>query len=210
MGAMPTLALTYFDAPGRAEPIRVALRLVGLPFEDHRLKFPEFAEQKAKGAFPLGAVPVLTVDGFAIPQTSAMLRYVARLGSAGLYPADPYAALLVDSVLDTFNDTLSHALRPSLFERDMTKKLEMRKELATGVLATVFGFVEKVIARSGGPFVAGAQLSIADLVVAHQILQIRDGHLDGIGPEHLEAYPRTRGLADAYLAEPRIAALRGK
>lgn len=207
---MPTLALTYFDAPGRAEPIRVALRLVGVPFEDHRVAFPAFAEQKAKGAFPLGSVPVLTVDGFAIPQSSAILRYVARLGSAGLYPADPYAALLVDSVLDTFNDTLSHALRPSLYERDMAKKLEMRKELATGALATVFGFVEKVIARSGGPFVAGAQLSIADLVVAHQILQIRDGHLDGIGPEHLEAYPRARGLADAYLAEPRIAALRGK
>jgi glutathione S-transferase len=210
MRAMPTLALTYFDAPGRAEPIRVALQLANLPFEDHRLQFPTFAEQKAKGAFPLGAVPVLTVDGFAIPQTAAMLRDAARLGNTGLYPADPFAALLVDSVLDTFNDTLSHALRPSLFERDMAKKLEMRKELTTGAMATVLGFVEKVLERSGGPFVAGAHMSIADIVVAHQILQIRDGHLDGIGPEHLEAYPRTRKLTDAYLAEPRIAALRGK
>lgn len=204
---MPTLALTYFDAPGRAEPVRIALRLAGLPFEDRRLKFPEFAEQKAKGAFPLATVPVLTVDGFAIPQTAAMLRYIARLADTRLYPTDPYSALLVDSVLDTFNDTLSHALRPSLFERDMAKKLEMRKELATGAMATVLGFVEKVIERSGGPFVTGTQMSIADLVVAHQILQIRDGHLDGIGMEHLEAYPRVRALAEAYLAEPRIVAL---
>lgn len=206
---MPTLALTYFDSPGRAEPVRVALRLAGLPFEDRRLKFPEFVEQKAKGAFPLGAVPMLTVDGFDIPQTAAMLRYVARLGCPDLYPTDPQAALLVDSVLDTLNDTLSHALIPSLFERDMAKKLEMRKELAKGPLATVLGFVEKVIARSGGPFVAGAKMSIADLVLAQQILQIREGRLDGIGMEHLAAYPETRGVADAYLAEPRIAALRG-
>lgn len=204
---MPTLALTYFDSPGRAEPVRVALRLAGLPFEDRRLKFPAFAEAKAKGAFPLGAVPVLTVDGFDIPQTAAMLRYVARLGCPDLYPTDAEHGLLVDSVLDTLNDTLSHALMPSLFERDMEKKLAMRKELAAGPLAKVLGFVEKVLTRSGGPFVAGAKMSIADLVLAQQILQIRAGGLDGIGPEHLEAYPRTRGVADAYLAEPRIVAL---
>lgn len=205
---MPNLKLTYFDGPGRAEPVRVALRLAGLAFEDHRLKFPEFVEHKTKGAFPLGAVPVLTVDGFAIPQTAAMLRYIARSGCPDLYPTDPFSALLVDSVLDTLNDTLSHALRPSFFERDMAKKLEMRKEIVAGPFASVLGFVEAVIGRSGGPFVAGAQMSIADLVLAHQVLQIRDGVLDGIGMEHLEKYPRTRGVADAYLAEPRIAALK--
>ena len=62
---MPNLTLTYFDGPGRAEPVRVALRLGGVPFVDHRLAFPQFAEAKAAGAFPLGSVPVLEVDGAA-------------------------------------------------------------------------------------------------------------------------------------------------
>lgn len=207
---MPTLQLTYFDAPGRAEPVRVALHLAGLPFEDSRLKFPAFMELKAQGAFPLGSVPVLTVDGVPMAQTAAMLRFVARLGGTTLYPADPRAAFVVDSVLDSFNDTLSNALMPSLFERDMTKKLEMRAAFAAGPMVRVFGYAEAMIERSGGPFVAGQTMSIADLVIAQQIVQIRDGGLDGITAAALEPYPRLSALADAYLADPRIDAYRQK
>lgn len=204
---MPNLELTYFDAPGRAEPIRIALRLAGLPFKDTRLTFPEFAEKKATGAFPLGSLPVLTIDGVTFPQTAAILRWVARTAAPWLYPTDAGAALAVDSVLDSFNDTLSHALTPSLFERDMTKKLAMRAEVAKGPMARVFGFTEKTLARTGGPFVAGKELSIADLVVVQAVLQIRSGHLDGITGEYLAEFPRLGALADAYAAHPRVKAL---
>lgn len=204
---MPTFTLTYFDGPGRAEPIRVALRISGLSFEDRRLKFPEFAEARARGDFPLGSVPVLDIDGVRLTQTPAILRYIARVGDQGLYPADPWKALLVDSALDTMNDTLSHALLPSLFERDMEKKLAMRVELAAGPMARVLRYVDGLIAQSGGPFVAGEQMSIADLVIAQQVLQVRRGGLDGISASYLESYPHVNALADAYLAEPRIAGL---
>ncbi len=201
---MPQLKLTYFDAPGRAEPIRILLRMAGLPFEDERLQFPDFAAKKQQGAFPLGSVPVLEVDGVAITQTSSMLRYVARLGKLDLYPADPYLALVVDSALDTVNDTLSHALTPSLFERDMDKKLAMRAELVRGPMRLAYRYLETLIATSGGPFVAGPQISIADLVIAAQILQIESGKLDGVTPEHLAEYPALLALKDAYLADPRV------
>lgn len=204
---MPNLKLTYFDSPGRAEPIRIALRIAGIPFEDIRHKFPAFAEARARGEFPLGSVPMLEVDGVKIVQTAAILRYVARIGDRSLYPDDAWQALLVDSALDTFNDTLSHALLPSLFERDHDKKLAMRAELAAGPLARVYGYVEGLVAASGGPFVAGAAMSIADLVVAAGVLQIQSGHLDGLNASHLEAFPRVRALAEAYRRDPRIAAL---
>lgn len=203
---MPTLELTYFDSPGRAEPIRIALHIAGLAFTDRRLKFPEFAELRASGAFPLGSVPVLRVDGVQVIQTGAILRYVARSAAPSLYPSEPRAALDVDSVLDSFNDTLSHALLPSLFERDAAKKLEMRKAFAEGPMARVFAYAEGVIERSGGPYVAGREMSIADLVVAHQINQIRAGHLDGLTAGTLAPYARLSALCDAYLADPRVVA----
>jgi glutathione S-transferase len=204
---VPNLKLTYFDSPGRAEPVRVALKLGGVPFEDVRLQFPQFAEAKARGDFPLGALPVLDVDGVRIAETASILRYVARLGDAPLYPSDPWKALLVDSALDALNDTFSHALLPSLFERDPAKKLAMRAELAAGKMKLVFDYVEGLIATSGGPFVAGAELSIADLVVALQVLQIRSGRLDGLTEGMLADWPRLGALTDAYLAHPGVAAL---
>lgn len=203
---MPNLRLTYFDAAGRAEPIRVALHMAGQAYEDRRLKFPEFAALKEQGAFPLGSLPILEVDDVTIPQTASILRYVARLGDTGLYPADPLRALLVDSALDTLNDTLSHALTPSLFERDLEKKLAMRAALAQGPLRLVLGYIERLLERFGGPFVGGAAPSIADLVIAQQVLQIRSGHLDGLTSETLAPYPRIGALTDAYLADPRVTA----
>ena len=203
---MPKLKLTYFDAPGRAESVRIALALADLPFEDRRLKFPEFAALKAEGVFPLGSVPVLEVDGLTLTQTGAMLRYVARLGAPDLYPADALKALIVDSALDTFNDTLSNALLPSMYERDVDRKLALRAEFAAGPLVKACAYVEGLIARSGGPFLLGATLSIADIVVALQIRQVQSGNLDGLGPEALEPYPRLVALAEACFAEPRVAA----
>jgi hypothetical protein len=44
-------------------------------------------------------------------------------------------------------------------------------------------------------------------VIAQSLLQIRTGGLDGITPDMLQPWPHLLALADAYLAEPRIAAL---
>lgn len=203
---MPTLKLTYFDSPGRAEPLRVAMHMGNLAFEDKRLNFQSFAVAKARGEYPLGSVPVLEIDGVPFVQTAALLRYVARIGDASLYPTDPAAALAVDSALDSLNDTLSNAMLPSLFERDPVRKLAMRAELAAGPLARVFSYVESLIERSGGPYIAGATMSIADIAAAQQILSIRSGRLDGLTETLLEAYPRLSALTDAYSADPRVVA----
>lgn len=203
---MPKLKLTYFDTRGRAEPIRLALRIGGVAFEDHRLPFPEFMRLRQEGALPLNQVPLLDVDGEVLTQTAAMLRFAARLGGGELLPSDPVAAMRVDSALDSLNDTFSHALMPSMFERDPDRKLEMRKTFADGAMTRVFRYLEGLLERSGGPFIAGAALSIADLVIALQVEQIRRGGLDGITLDHLAPYPRLQALADATLADPRVVA----
>lgn len=203
---MPNLELTYFNAPGRAEPVRVALFLAGLPFIDNRVDFAGFAALKAQGTLPLGSVPVMDIDGLRLAQTGAMLRYVARAGATDLYPSDPFQAFLVDTCIDTFNDTLANALLPSMFERDMAKKLELRVAFVAGPLTLACRYTEGLIARSGGPFLLGSAVSLADLVIASQLLAIQSGVLDGVTYEALAPYPYLRGLAEAYLAHPRIQA----
>lgn len=207
---MSRLELTYFDSPGRAEPVRVALFLGGIDFTDHRVDFPTFATLRGQGRLPLGSLPILEVDGLVMTQTAAMLRYVARLAGGDLYPADPMQAFIVDSAIDTFNDTLSHALMPSLFERDMDKKLAMRKTFVEGPMTKAFTYAEGLAARSAGPFLVGPQPTIADLVIANQLLQIRSGRLDGVAPESLAAYPRLSQLTTAYDEHPRIQAYRAR
>lgn len=207
---MSNYKLTYFHGAGRAEPIRIAFFLADVPFEDHRVGFPEFMSLKTSGRLPLGALPILEVDGHVFTQTTAMLRHVARLGDTGLYPSDPYMALVVDSALETLNDTLSHARIPSLREQDIEKKLAMRAELVNGPMKLVFSYLEGLVAAFGGPFLTGGNLSIGDLVLAQQILEIRNGELEGVTEEHLKPYPNLNALADAYLADPRIKAYSAK
>ena len=93
---MPQLKLTYFDFHGgRAEPVRLALHIGGIEFEDHRFAFPEFAA--VRKSTPFGQVPTLQVDGVQVTQCDSILRYAGKL--AGLYPADAFQALLCDEVM---------------------------------------------------------------------------------------------------------------
>lgn len=205
---MPTLKLTYFNAPGRAEPVRLVLRMANVAFEDHRVDFAGFTALREEGALPLGSVPLLEVDGLVLTQTAAMLRYVARQFAPDLYPSDPLQACIVDSAIDTINDTLAHALTPSMWERDHDKKLALRKAFAEGPMAKAFTYVEGLIARSGGPHLLGETLTIADLLIGNQLVQIASDRLDGLSRDSLAPYPKLIALYEAFLAHPRVVAAR--
>lgn len=57
----PTLKVIYSDFKGRAEPIRLALHLGKIPFEDQRISHQEW--QDLKPQTPFGQMPVLEIDG---------------------------------------------------------------------------------------------------------------------------------------------------
>lgn len=54
---MPKLKLTYFNMPGRAEPVRLALKINGVDFEDNRISGPEFGALRQSDALPQRANP---------------------------------------------------------------------------------------------------------------------------------------------------------
>ena len=111
---MPQLKLNYFDFHGgRAEPVRLALHIGGIAFEDHRFTFPEFAEFRK--TTPFGQVPTLEVDGLHLTQCDAMLRYAGKL--ANLYPTDPLQALLCDEVAYVVEEARSNGSQVPVTEQ---------------------------------------------------------------------------------------------
>lgn len=58
----PSLKLVYFDMKGRAEAIRLALHIGGIPFEDTRITYAEFTPEM-KETLPFGQLPILEIDG---------------------------------------------------------------------------------------------------------------------------------------------------
>jgi hypothetical protein len=71
-----SVTLTYFDISGLGEPIRLALSVAQMPFEDKRLERDEFLALKPKLRF--GQVPCLQVGSEELFQSSAILRYIGQ------------------------------------------------------------------------------------------------------------------------------------
>ena len=116
--------LTYFDSPWIAEPIRLALRLGGVPFTDERLPsddvgYAEVARRRAAGELGFsGVVPVLQLtakDGSrktTYSQSAAILRFVGRecyFGASHDSPALPLYPI-DDSLLQFRCDEVEEAL----------------------------------------------------------------------------------------------------
>jgi len=194
--------LTYFPIPGRAGPIRLAAYVGGVDIEDERIPHPVFGERKAAGAFPLGSVPVIEVNGQVYCQSAAILRYIGKLG--GLYPSDPLEALAVDQVIDTLAE-VGDLLTPSMREEDQEKKLAARKELVENPLKLpkFFGAVNKWAANG---HIVGGKLTIADLNIFGIILFFTSGRLDGIDTTWLPTtFPNIAKTAELVKAHPKVA-----
>ena len=77
---MTDYKLTYFDAGGRAEPVRIAFHAAGIDFEDVRVGFPDFMAMRDNLRFT--CLPTLEIGGLVVTQSNAMARYVGKM--AGL------------------------------------------------------------------------------------------------------------------------------
>jgi glutathione S-transferase len=117
---------------------------------------------------PNGRVPTIEDDGVVLWESNSILRYLAMKHGSALYPADPAARASADRWMDWQLSTLSPAER-NLFwglvrtppdKRDMAAVMAAAK--AAGACWTM---LDAHIARHGGPFVDGAQMTIADIVL---------------------------------------------
>jgi len=178
---MTRFKLTYFDfAGGRGQPIRLALHIGGVDFDDVRLTGAQFKELRQ--SFRFRALPVLEIDGRQITQSNAILRYVGKL--VGLYPTDDLQALYCDEALDAVED-LSQAIGTTFgLQGDAMK--QARKELVEGRLATLIRGLDGILARGGGEFIADGRMTVADLKVFVETRYLSRGVLDHVPADIVE------------------------
>ena len=200
----PKLTLYYFDIQGPAEKIRLALSIGKVPFEDRRIKFDEW--QQLKATMPFGKVPVLTIDGedTRVTQSDALLRYAGRLANANgveLYPQGGMAQLRTDEMV-SFVDEMANSWAPRLYvgmspknfgypEDDSWKGSEEHKK-ATELARTrwinddfpvYLGHIKKQLAKNGGKFLCGDQVTIADCYLVPMLNRLASGGIDYVEKE---------------------------
>ena len=178
---MSQLNLTYFDFHGgRGEPVRLALAIGGIAFDDHRFTFAEFPEVRKTA--PFGQVPTLEVDGAVITQCDSILRYAGKL--AGLYPTDPLQALLCDEVMYVVEESTVR-LGPT-FRMTGEEQKAARLALVKGSMPVYLQWLEKQLLARGGEYFADKRLTVADLKVFVDVRGLNSGRLDHVPTDLVE------------------------
>ena len=173
--AAPVLKLTYFGLPARAFPVRFALRAAGLAFEDVRISFADL--KGLKPSLPLGQLPVLEVDGVAMTQSIAMAKWAAK--KAGLNGADDLEAFKIDELI---------AIIDEVWNKIPANEEAARLKWATEVVVPYFSLVERRITTSGGPFLLGSKLSVADLFLFALVDRLAVNFFDHMPKDFIKEY----------------------
>ncbi len=198
---MPKLKLTYFDFHGgRAEPVRLALHIGGLAFEDRRFSYAEFAE--IRKSTPFGQVPTLLVDDVQVTQCDSILRYAGKL--AGLYPTDAYQALLCDEVMYVVEEA-GVKMGPS-FRMTGDAQKEARLALVNGSMPVYLAWLQSQLQAHGGQYFADNRLTVADLKVFVDVQTLNSGRLDHVPADLVEKVaPALNAHMQRMAQEPAIA-----
>ncbi|XP_069142307.1 uncharacterized protein [Argopecten irradians] len=180
--------LTYFESPGRAETIRLALSAVGADFKDVRVKPEEWP--KMKESTPQGHLPTLDVEypngkKKTFHQSNALYRFVAR--EHGLYGDDNIDMTMVDVVMGTVDDIFSEIIKWFL-EQDETKKAEIKAELGKTVIPKFVKYFADI--KGDKEWMVGSKLTIADIATFNLFDQLPVT----FGDEIIESYRNNESL----------------
>ncbi|CAF1105124.1 unnamed protein product [Rotaria sordida] len=175
---MSTYRLYYFDGRGRGEVPRLILTAAGQKFEDIRYSEGEWPSHKSE--MPLGQMPVLEIDGFKLPQSMTVARFLAR--QFHLAGKDNLEQAKAEAVADTATDLLNKFGPIIWYEEEPQKKASIEKFFANELPKHLRNLETLAKAYSnGGSFFVGNQLTFADLHVydvLENVLEIDNNILD--------------------------------
>ncbi|XP_048767140.1 glutathione S-transferase-like isoform X2 [Ostrea edulis] len=163
---MPKYKLTYFDLRGRAEPIRLLFAVAGVPFEDERIEREQWSAIKHK--VPGNALPILSVDGFLVTQSTAIIRHLARI--FGLDGETLSLKVKVDEIVEyllEMKNKMAEMPMMSDDSRTQEKAMEIMKSFKE-LMMKACTFIEAQIQKNmkqGNGFAVGNRLTVADIMI---------------------------------------------
>ena len=158
-----TARLHYFLGRGRAETTRWMLAFNQIDFVNIPIKTPkELSSLRASGKLPFDQMPLLEIDGNFLSQSSAMVRYLARLGN--LYGSDDNEALLCDMFAGAIAD---------FAETSMQAAFQPSQEIAINMLKDRFNKFgpkfESKIKENGLTFCVGKKITFVDILLTEAL-----------------------------------------
>ena len=175
---------------------------------DNLPTFPGDQSPEFRAISPLGKIPVLDHDGFTIPDTSVIARYLDRIApEKSIYPADPkleaqalwleeYAdSKLIDVCATLFRERM---LNPKMFNRPADEVVV--KDILDNAMPACLAYLESVVPEAG--YLVGDSLSIADIAVTTCFIQARYGEFEVDGA----IAPRLRSYLDRAFSAPLVTA----
>ncbi len=176
-----------------------------LPYENIPT-FPGDSSPEFRAISPLGKIPVLEHDGFTVPDTSVICRYLDRIApEKSIYPTDPKLeakALWLEEYADSrLMDTCAGLFRERLLKPKMMNQptdQAVVKDLLDNAMPACLAYLESVVPSDG--YLVGSSLSIADVAVTTCFLQARYGDFD----VDAKAAPKLRRYLDRAYAAPLV------
>ncbi|KAL9651974.1 hypothetical protein ABK040_000317 [Willaertia magna] len=152
--------IVYFNAPGRAEILKLIAETGSVPYVFKGINKEEWPQHKPNAKY--GQVPFLKVnDNFTLYQTIAIARFLAQEG--GLYPTtDKIQAAESEEYVACVEELLSKLIK--VFYAPEDKKEEEKKIFTEGPLKSMFGVLDKVLERNGY-LIENGKLTWAELVL---------------------------------------------
>ena len=167
--------LHYFKGRGRAETTRWMLAINRIAFENVSIETPEaLAALRTSGKLPFDQMPLLEINGLKLSQSSAMIRYLARLG--GFYGESDTDAVWCDMIAGAAADFAETAMQAAF---------QPTEDIAIAALRTRFEKFgpkfEARLAENGSGCCVGVRITFADVVLAEALSAYLEWRPDILG-----------------------------
>jgi glutathione S-transferase len=187
--------ITVFGHPASTYTRKVLCTLheIDAPFDLHfvDLNIGEHMQAAHLARQPFGRVPTIDDDGFTLYESRAIIRYLNDQHGGSLVPSDVRGRAVMDQWIDVeYSYFADAALKPILHHVFRLTQDEATLEAAS---ATIEQTLDVLDARlEAGPYLAGAQFSLADIVYLPD--------LDYLMATPLQAAVSSRGNVAAWWA----------